>query len=156
MVIDTFGQQAVVRALGVIERGAVAACCVFENMAVLRGREFAAEAFVAARQREGQCAHIALGRCAMEPTRLIHIAGHFSEPQIIERLMGLLLGNAKHHTLAAAAAQQCKHETGAFGRAAIDRAPHLQSAMPAVHARSAALFVLKFLLPNQRGIAEDP
>lgn len=156
VVVNAFGQQTFVCALRVVERGAIAAAGLAEDLAVLLGFEWAAETLAVARQGEGQRFKFALWRVAAQPARVIDAAGHFAKPQIGQCLFHTCLGNAKHHALAAAAAEQGKHEAGAFWCASVDGAPHLQCAVPAMNAGRAALSEFKLRPPDERAVTEDP
>ncbi len=105
----------------VVERAAVAAHRVGEDVAVALVAELAGEVGAAPRQREGQRPHPAAGRVAVEPARVVDAGGHLAQPQPAQGLEPVGGRHAEHHAAAAAAREQPEHQPRVLHRAAVDR-----------------------------------
>ena len=156
LVVDAHLAQPVQGVARIVMCAAIAAAGLLEDAAVFIGLQLAGVAGAAARERKRQRLHGPLRRVACQPARVVHGHGHFALPQVHHDLVGMLLWNTEHHAPAAAAREHAEYQARALGRAPVDVAPHLERAVPAVHARVAPLGVVELGAPDERGIAKNP
>ena len=155
-VFDADLAQGLQGVLGIVACAAKAADGVPEDLAQAGIAQGARVARVLVWQRESQRPHGAVRCGAGQPAWLVNRHGHLARPQTPQHILRSVGRNPVNHASTTATPQQSEDQARALGAAAVDTAPHLQGAVPAVHARQVGLQGLELRTPDQRGIAKHP
>jgi len=148
--------QGLVRHHQVLQRGAVAAARVAQDVQHLGVAQGCQTRRAASVQGEGQRRDFSLRGACTQPARVVHAVGHLALPQALHLACHVTLADAIHGPLTGTALQQGKHQAGPLGRASVHARAHAQGAVPPVDQGTALFCGLKFRPPQQRGIAQHP
>ena len=126
-------------------------------MRLLLDRQVAAILAMVGVDLEGhRCHGAAVAQGRRHPLRLVESGQHLAVPQDGELALHLVRRQAIGDTLAGPAALERQHQPRKLRRAAAERRPEAEGAMPALHQAGRGLGEFERRVPHQRAVGEHP
>jgi hypothetical protein len=105
---------------------------------------------------EGDGLYVAFAGLGLDPARDIGVGEHFATPDAVGRFLDLLRRDRQAQSAARSARFQGQHQAGPLRRAATERRPKTEPAMPARDKAGAGFGDREVRVPHQRPVRKNP